>query len=73
MKNLLLALLLVELSARMRFVEPRHVLNRKFGNFRIVLVGPEKSHFFGAKTSAKLDPLTSPPGFAVIIMVVWRF
>ena len=41
--------------------------------FAIVLVGPEKNEVFGAKTSAKLDPLTSPPGFAGKTMVVWRF
>ena len=66
-------ILIIELSARARFVGHRHVLNRKFGNFRIVLVGAEKNEVFGAKTSAKLDPLTSPPGFAGKTMVVWRF
>ena len=66
-------ILIIEPSARARFVEPRHVCDWKFGNFRIVLVGAEKNEVFGAKTSAKLDPLTSPPGFAGIIMVVWRF
>ena len=45
-------------------VELGHVLNRKLGSFGIVQVGPEKSHFYCAKTCAKPDPLTSPPGFA---------
>ena len=42
----------------------------KLNRFEIVLVGAEKNEVFAEKMGAKLDPLTSPPGFAGKIMVV---
>ena len=48
----------------------RGEIHKKWG---VELVGPEKNEVFGAKMSAKLDPLTSPPAFARKTIVVWRF